>query len=245
MTTPLDSIPRGAIFLESGEELYVDPGKMQATKNISMITEFVPGLFESLKRFLVGGPSFFNNRFQAKQGGGWILLEEKIPGQIAMVELSQNQEFKVRRDRWIASNTTIDLDTSYEGISGYLQGTGIAMLKASLKTEAQRGKIFFRCDQGIVKKIEISPKDGLITIDNDSVLGYTTDGLTRNLRMSGNGINSIFFGEEGIVCDFSGKGTVYIASTPQDQDVNTTNNLNALLQHTEHSTCKPMQDTLR
>lgn len=219
MSVQLNSIPSGAIRLEQGEELHVYPGKMQATNNISMITEWASGFWESFKRLFWGaGPGCFNNVFKANEGGGWILLEESRPGQFVELDLSeiQNKGLKFRRDCWLASSPGVQLDTAYEGLPGLLQGTGIAMLEASLKADAQKGKIFFHCQNGTVKKIEINPQDK-ITIDNDSIIAYTP-GLERSFRMAGEGVSSLMFGEENLVCDFSGKGTVYIASAPQDRE---------------------------
>jgi uncharacterized protein (AIM24 family) len=207
--------PEGAFSLGLGEELHVAPGKMQATKHISMITELVTGLMESIKRFFFGGPSFFNNRFKAEKEGAWILLEEKIPGQLAAVQIGEGESIKIRRDRLVASSTNLNLDTTYEGVSGFMKGTGVAMLNASLKADQLKGKLIFHADKGTVKQIDINPEDGPVTIDNDSILGYTS-GVTSNVRVSGNGVKSIVFGGEGLVYDFRGKGTVYVASTPQD-----------------------------
>lgn len=209
------TMPLSAIRLEPGESLYVDPGKMQAAANVSMITEFVTGIMESLKRFFVGGPNYFNNKFQAGPNGGWVLLQETTPNQIASVEIGQGHSMKIRRDRWIASSPEVELTTTYEGLSGLVRGTGVAMLKASMKTDAQKGKLFFYSDPGTVKAIEIDSRNGdVFTVDNDSVLGFT-EGLTTTFKVGG--FKSALFGEEGILCEFHGKGTVYVASAPQDQ----------------------------
>ncbi len=211
--------PEGAIFLEEGESLYAAPGKMQAAKNVSMATEYTAGIFESMKRFFVGGPDYFNNKFEANRGGGWVLLQESVPGQMASMEITAGHGMKIRTDRWAASTSNVDLETVYEGTSGIVRGTGVAMLQASVKANNQRGKIFFCADEGVVKKIEVSSIGGPVMVDNDSIIGYS-DRLTCSFRTSGNGLQSLMFGKEGIVCDFYGEGTVYIASTPQDTRIN-------------------------
>lgn len=231
----IDSIPDGAIQLDPYEELYVHPGMMQASRNVSMVTQYVAGIFESLKRLIFDGPSLFNNKFQAGATGGWILIQESVPGQLQMVELHSNESFKVRRDRWVGSSPDIELNTVYEGISGYFRGTGVAMTEAALKADAQMGKLFFRCDRGTVKKIEIHAGESPVTIDNDSILGYSS-GLDAKSRFAGDGLTSIMFGSEGLVYDFQGEGAVYIASTPQDKDKPT-----EVLHHHYNNQPKPFQ----
>lgn len=206
-------VPEGAISLKEGEELCVVPGKIQAMSDVSMITQFVSGVLESVKRFFFYGPSCFNNRIRAEKEGGWVLLEETMPGQVEGVNLTSGESIKIRRDRLIAFSPSIQLETVFEGPAGLFQGTGIAMLKATLKADGLQGKIYFHSDEGIVKKIEVLP-GAKVTIDNDSILGYT-QGLESSLQT--NGVKSFFFGGEGILCDFYGKGTIYVASTPQDK----------------------------
>ena len=211
--------PEGAIFLREGEALYAAPGKMQAAKNVSMATEYTAGIFESMKRLFMGGPDYFNNKFEANRGGGWVLLQESIPGQMGSMEIKAGHGMKIRTDRWAASTSNVTLETIYEGTSGIIRGTGVAMLQASVKANSQRGKIFFYADEGVVKQIAVSSIGGPVMVDNDSIIGYS-DGLTCSFRTSGNGLQSLMFGKEGIVCDFYGEGVVYIASTPQDTRVN-------------------------
>jgi uncharacterized protein (TIGR00266 family) len=207
-------MPVGAIALGPQEELNVDPGKMQATKGVSMVTQVAAGFFESVKSVFWGGRSLFENRFRANGNGGWILIEEGVPGQVAVIDLTRGETLKIRKDRWVASSPSVELQTNYEGFASWLfHGTGLAMIYAIANAA---GKVFFRTDAGTVKAIAVdSSVDGPVTVDNNCILAYTS-GLEVTTRQSGD-ITSLIFGAEGLVCEFSGKGTVYIASEPQDK----------------------------
>ena len=106
-------------------------------------------------------------------------------------------------------------------------GTGVAMITASLKANAVSGRVFFSAGDGVLKKIDLhADKGGVVTVDNDSIVAYSADLLCAP-KISGSGLSSVFFGKEGIVYDFAGKGTIYVGSMPQDLEQKNTCQLSA------------------
>lgn len=80
--------PERAIFLKEGESLRVESGRMQAYQNLSMTTSLNnKSIWERIKSYFLAGETLYGNQFTAGKEGGWILLEEKYPGQILSADL--------------------------------------------------------------------------------------------------------------------------------------------------------------
>jgi uncharacterized protein (TIGR00266 family) len=201
------------IPLKEGESLVIEPGGMLAHKNCTIKTNFLAGSFwEKLKRYTLGGETLFRNTFTAQKNGGWISLEEHLPGQIVTKTLTPHDSaLMIRRTALLASTPNVQFQTKYLGLSGYMKGQGFATNRSFV--EKDPGQVYFHAHDGVVRTFRIRPEDGPVIIDNDMVLAYS-ENLDIHLKKVGSVASSIFSGE-GLVCEFKGDGVVYVASGSQ------------------------------
>jgi uncharacterized protein (AIM24 family) len=187
---------------------------MLAYQNCAMATHFAAGsLWEKLKSYALGGELLWRNSFTAQKGGGWIALEEQMPGQIVMQDLSPDRPaLMIRGGAYLASNDNVQFETRYLGLSGYFAGKGTAVQRAFV--EEGTGKVFFHADGCTVRALPVRPEDGPLIVDNDMILAYS-ENLACELKNPGSSTSSFLFSGEGMVCEFSGDGIVYVASGTQ------------------------------
>lgn len=203
------------VQLNRGEDLHVNPGKAQAWQGVKMSTEFSANFWEGVKRVFWNAATIFTNLFTCTDPkGGWVLVEESMPGALQNFSLTKDKSINILKSNWVASSSNIDLKTKFAGYSGLFSNTGLAMINASLKADATKGRILFNTNHGIIRRIDIASDSGPVTVDNDSIIAYT-DGLRPSFRHAGEGVKSFFFGKENIVCDFNGRGSIFISSVPQ------------------------------
>jgi uncharacterized protein (TIGR00266 family) len=212
MTSIAEISSPSQIPLKEGEALIIEPGGMLAHKNCAIKTALTSGsLWERTKRYFLGGEPLFRNTFTAQKNGGWIALEEHLPGQIVTKNLTPHSALMIRRTALLASTPNVKLETKYLGLSGYLKGQGIATIRSTVSQGT--GQVYFHAQDGVVRSFRIRPQDGPITIDNDMILAYS-ENLNSKLKKVG-GTFSTFFSGEGLVCEFQGDGIVYVASGSQ------------------------------
>ena len=197
------------IYLEEGKSLNVESSAMLACCNLDVTTAMNGSLLSVAKRYILGGETLFQNIYSAKKGGGWIALEEAVPGQINSYLLQAGKNLILGRGSYVAADQNITISTDYAGVSSWWKGVGIARLKASV-TEGSAGRIFFSSNEGIVKSIQVTEQSGPVIIDNNNIIAYTDDMLV-SLRKMGN-MRSLLFSGEGTVNEFKGNGVIFLGS---------------------------------
>ncbi len=197
------------IDLTEGQSLNLQSSAMLACKNVEIKTGFNDSFFGAVKRCIFGGETLFQNTYTAKEGGGWVALEETIPGQIGVYELYPGEALTIGRGCYVASDSNVKLSTIYGGVKGWWSGVGFVKLEATV-TDEKVGRVFFDSMNSITKVIKIKEEDGPVIIDNTNLVAYT-DQLQVAVRML-NGLKSLFFSGEGIVNEFKGNGLVFVGS---------------------------------
>jgi len=151
-----------------------------------------------LKRAVLGGESFFMNTYHSS-GDGEIGIAPELPGDIEMVQV--NGTLFVQSTSFLACDAQIDIDVSFGGFKSFFTGEGIFLLKLQGYGDAAISSF------GAIKMIELQVGEK-ITIDTGHVVAF--DGsVNYNVRTFG-GIKSTLFGGEGLVCDFTGPGRIYV-----------------------------------
>lgn len=192
------------IDIPAGEELMVKPGAMLAMKNLTVNTRIAN---HCCKRLWCGGSAVMN-AFEAGPKGGQILLETDRLGQLVSEILSPERGMILQPGACIAHTSNINLQPHIQ-MAGWLSGLGPAYMKADVNTKEEKGTIYFKTRSGVTQKIEVTENQSVI-IDNTNLVGYT-DGLTKTVQKIGGFITTLF-GGEGLVCEFTGNGTVYVGS---------------------------------
>ncbi len=186
--------PNETIVAESGAMVAMDTG-------INMQTSMRGGLLAAAKRKMLGGESLFQNTFTASGPGQRLFLAPGPEGDLRAMNLAPGQSFFLQSGAYVAHvGEQLVLDTKFGGVKGFFGGAGFFMLKVT-----GPGTVYY-CSYGALHEIDVPPEG--YTIDNDHLVGFT-EGLEYNVRKFG-GFRGLFFSGEGLVCDFSGQGKIYL-----------------------------------
>lgn len=193
------------ISLAENEEVQAEAGAMVFKSwNVEIETTTKGGIFGALKKSVLGGESFFTNRFIAKQGAGEIGFTAPFPGDIKHFNLT-GQNMYIQSGCFVCSAATVNLDTSWAGAKGFFGGPGLIMLKAN-----GTGDLFVNSFGAIFEKQMVNDR---FIVDTGHIVAFT-DGLTFNIKKVG-GLKSTLFSGEGLVAEFNGTGTLWIQTRNQ------------------------------
>lgn len=183
------------VQIPQGETLKVEAAAMAAMdSNLEMKTKFKGGL----SRFLTG-ESIFINEFSAPNGPGEIQIAPASPGDIEHLYL-ENETVYLQNSAFVASAMGIQVESKWQGfMKGFFSGESFFLIRCQ-----GTGDLWFNSYGGIIP-IDV---DGDYVIDTGHIVGFT-EGLEYSVRSVG-GYKSLFFSGEGLVCQFRGKGKVWI-----------------------------------
>lgn len=189
-------------FEAPGESLVVESGAMVARDaGVSMKTQMSGGLLSAAKRKLLGGESLFLNTFTAGAAGDRLYLAPAPEGDMAVMDVRPGEDLILQSGAFMAAAPTVTLDTKWAGFRGFLAGEGLFFLKAG-----GRGELFVNTYGGL-HTIDMDGRAPMI-VDTSHIVGFT-GGLTFTIRKIG-GMKSLFLSGEGLVCEFTGRGTLWI-----------------------------------
>jgi uncharacterized protein (TIGR00266 family) len=187
------------VHLEAGEQLIAESGAMVGmTTNINLKTAARGGVLAGLKRKLLGGESFFINTFTAQNTPGTVHIAPAVPGDVIHATLN-NETLNIQSTCFLASAPTVNLDTKWGGAKGFFSGTGMFLLKAS-----GVGDLFISA-YGAVHPVQVN---GKYVVDTGHIVAFQ-ETLTYSIRKVG-GLKSLFFSGEGLVCEFTGHGMLWL-----------------------------------
>ena len=169
---PSNAVARCA--LEGGEVLKVQPDAMIAHSPGVVLTAGADGgVIKGLRRKMLGGESFFITTYTAPPEGGWV-----------------------------ASSTTIALDSKWGGLKNLMGGEGGFIVRAS-----GAGTIVLACF-GALDIWDLAPGE-TFTLDTNHMVAYEeTVSYKLHRAVEGRSIQSFKTGE-GWVFEFTGPGRVY------------------------------------
>lgn len=187
------------VDLGPGERLSAEAGAMVAMNgDLTVETSIRGGLLKGLKRSMLGGESLFLNTYTAGNTGGCVYLAPGQPGDIERIEL-EGGEFFLQSGSYIANTGDITVDGKWGGAKTFFGGEGLFMLKC-----AGRGSLWFSSFGGI-HEVAVN---GSYVVDTGAIVGFDPS-LQFAIRSVG-GLKSLMFSGEGLVCEFSGVGRLFI-----------------------------------
>lgn len=154
----------------------------------------------AIARKLFGGETMFVNRFSAA-GPGEVILAPSVSGHIIHKQLSNSEKLFVQSGSYLASTGDIDTKLRFSGLRSLLGGEGLVLLECS-----GSGQLWINSYGGVLP-LQVN---GTFTVDTGHVVAF--DGTLDFKVKSVGGMKSLFLSGEGLVCEFSGQGTVYIQS---------------------------------
>lgn len=185
-----------------GEEISAESGAMVSmSDSIEMETSMKGGLMGSLKRKVLGGESFFVNKFRALEEGE-LTLAPVLPGDIYDLDM-EGQTLFAQSGAYIASSSGVEVDTKFGGAKTFFSGEGLFLLKLN-----GTGKVFLS-SYGAIHPIDLEPGQKY-TVDTGHMVAFD-EGVGYNIRKVG-GLKSTLFSGEGLVVEFTGPGRVMVQS---------------------------------
>ena len=195
--------PMGMVqfHLDKGESVTGEAGAMVYMKgNVeTQTTVRRGGLFKAVKASVLGGETFFVNRFVAREDCCLLGLTGNRLGDLGVIPVTE--ELIVQSGAFVASTGSLELDTKWQGFSKGIFGTNLFMLKTS-----GSGNLFVNGLGGIVR-IDLKGGERMI-LDNYQLVAMDAH-LKYRITRHGN-FKTTIFGGEALVLDISGTGTIHI-----------------------------------
>jgi uncharacterized protein (TIGR00266 family) len=151
-------------------------------------------------RRLLGGETLFVNELWAPAGGE-VVLAPKLSGHIARKALDGKRTLFVQAGGYLASTVGIETRLRFGGLRTLFGGEGLVLLHFS-----GTGDVFFNSYGGVTEV----PLDGKLIVDTGHIVAF--DGALDFRVRSIGGAKSFLFSGEGLVCEFQGRGSVFIQS---------------------------------
>jgi uncharacterized protein (TIGR00266 family) len=194
------------VRLDPGEDVVVEAGAMVGmSSGLELETKARGGFLKSMTRSMFGGESFFMNRYHAPAGGD-VFLAPALPGDIEVIEMA-GEEMLVQSGGFLASSSTIDIETKWGGAKTFFASEGLILLRAS-----GTGKMII-ASYGAIDKISLGPGE-TFTVDTGHLVTFSPT-MEFKVRKVG-GWKSTFLSGEGLVVDLTGPGEATLQSRSQD-----------------------------
>jgi len=193
------------VSLNAGESITAEGGAMIAMSGDMEITTTTHkkgsgGVLKALKR-LVAGESLFLNHFTASSQGGEVWLSTSLPGDMMVYDLD-NETLIVQGGSYVASEPDVEIDLGWQGFKSVLSGESIFWVRLSGK-----GKVIVN-SFGAIYPIEVN---GNYIVDTGHIVAFN-ETLDFELTKAGSSWIHSFLGGEGLVCKFTGRGTIWCQS---------------------------------
>jgi uncharacterized protein (TIGR00266 family) len=188
------------VTLNSGEQIRAEGGAMVSMAGVDIETGATGGLLKSLGRSLLGGESFFQNTFTARQDGAEVMLAPELPGDIKVMAMS-GAPLIVQSGSYLASSLSIDVSTKWGGAKSFFGGEGLFMLQCS-----GSGTLMVS-SYGAIHAVSLAAGQQY-TIDSGHIVAFAA-GMSYQVQKAGNWKSTIL-GGEGLVVELMGPGDVYL-----------------------------------
>ncbi len=209
MYQPVSSMAK--VSLGPGEKMLAEPGAMIGmSTNVTMETGIskesnsgggLLGKLAGAASRMLTGESFFQNTFTSN-GNGELLLAHTLPGDMRVIEVPSHG-LKLQSTAFIASSMGVDLAAELGGFKTFFAGEGLFVIDV---TARQAGEQILVGAFGGIEEMQV---DGQLIIDNGHLVAWEST-LSFTLVKAASGWVSSFLSGEGRVCQFSGRGRVWI-----------------------------------
>lgn len=194
------------VKLSKGEVISAEAGAMVSmSSSIEIETKMKGGLFSALKRSVLGGESFFINNFKANDDGE-VCFAPALPGDMCAIELN-NQTMLVTSGSYITSSPGVTIDTKWGGAKTFFSKEGLFLLKIS-----GSGQLFLS-SYGAVHEVDLAAGQQYM-VDTGHMVAWA-EGVNYKVKRVG-GLKSTLFSGEGLVCELTGPGKIYLQSRSAD-----------------------------
>ncbi len=193
------------VNLNSGEHFTAEAGSMIAmSAHIQLETtthkKGSGGILKAAKR-LLAGESFFLNHYTSRNAPGQVILSTPMPGDMLVHQLD-NERLVVQAGSFVASQSTVNMETGWQGFKSLLSGESFFWLNMS------GSGLLVLSSYGCIYPIEVN---GETIVDTGHIVAFD-ETLQFSITKAGGSWVSSFLGGEGLVCKFQGRGRVWCQS---------------------------------
>ena len=194
--------PLLSVVLDKGESIFAERNAMVSMDSTLALTGRAKGgLFSALSRKVLNDESFFQQKIEAVDGPGEVLLTPTLPGDVAVLQTGERQ-YMIADGAYLASTEDVELNAKTQGIGRALLGNSGG---------------FFVIRTGGTGEVAVSGFGSMRAIDLDGSRSVYVD---NGHLVAWDTAKQGFFGKifhsqtsgEGIVLKFSGQGRLYVCS---------------------------------
>lgn len=186
------------VFLDKGEQIVTESGAMMGmSTSLKMETNMKGGLLGAAKRAL-GGESLFLNTYTAEEEKQRLDVAPSTPGDIMHLPMA-GAGVMVQSGSYLCCTPGVTVDSKWGGAKSFFGGEGLFMLKVTGEGD------LWMSSYGAIHPIDVQDT---YVVDTSHIVAFE-ETLTFKVKSVG-GMKSLFFSSEGLVCEFSGHGRLWI-----------------------------------
>jgi len=197
------------VQLDKGEAFTAESGAMVAMSDRLVVDtafngtgsggflDWLQAAFVALVRRFFAGETLFVNKFRATEDGQQVMLAPTMVGDV-VVESTRDSPITVQAGSYLGSTPKVALNLGWGGFSMLFSGEGAFFLKCE-----GEGDMLINA-YGAIEKHAL---DGKYIVDSGHVVAFEGD-IRYTIRRVG-GWKSTLLSGEGLVMEFTGKGTLW------------------------------------
>ncbi|MDR2613034.1 MAG: TIGR00266 family protein [Deltaproteobacteria bacterium] len=190
--------------LDQGETFKAESGSMVVMdSHLEIDARIDGGILQGLARKVLASEKLFFQFISAPNGPGEACFSPVFPGGIVPVHMDGNSLLRIQKDGFLASTQGVTLETISQSLSrGLFSREGFFILRA-----AGQGTLFLSA-YGAIHSLQVPP-GRTVNVDNGHLVAWN-DAMPYSIRKASRSLVASFTSGEGLVCSFTGPGTVYI-----------------------------------
>ncbi|MBI9099255.1 MAG: TIGR00266 family protein [Spirochaetaceae bacterium] len=190
------------VQLAAGETLKAEAGAMVSMSSTIELKSKTTGKgLGGMFKAAIGGEGLFSSEFTAVSPGE-VVVAPPVPGDIIDLKIS-GQTIFCQGGAYLAGSTGLELSTQ-GSLKGLVSGEGLFLQKIS-----GAGDVFLSC-YGAVTLKELGAGETYI-VDTGHMVAFE-ESVSYTIRKAAKGLMSTVLSGEGLTCEFSGPGKVWIQS---------------------------------
>lgn len=187
----------GEAFTAEGGSMIAMTGDTRVESHVNKNEGGAKGLFKGISRAL-GGEGIFMNHYTAGPSGGEVFLSTSLPGEMEVIELEGSKTLYVQNGSFVAHSEGVEMKIHWGGFKNAFSGEGFIWLELT-----GSGKVVINAF-GAIYPVFVERE---YIVDTGNIAAFE-ESLEFSVTKAGSWGTAVA-GGEGLVCKFSGRGTVW------------------------------------
>lgn len=190
--------------LEAGESMKAESGAMVAKSgHLEIHGHMWGGFMGAMKRSVLGGETLFFQDIRATDRAGDVIIAPSVPGDVQIITIEAGQDYYVQNGCMLAAFENVELNTRAQKLTaGVFSGAGLFVLH--LKGQGHFAVSAF----GAIMELPVLPGQKIV-VDNGHLVAWSGDTNYKIVKAGTGWVSSVTSGE-GLGCEFTGPGRVWI-----------------------------------